>query len=73
MHSLHKYYYPYISPYDPCPPIKVKGYETPPQLYIGFQPPNLKQFSPKEALTYGTLWPAFYSPYPQPKERGDQS
>lgn len=66
MHSQFKYYQPYHSPYDPCPPIGVKSYPTPPQLYMGFQPPNLKQFSPMEALKHGTLWPALYSPYPGP-------
>ncbi|MCD5323024.1 MULTISPECIES: spore coat associated protein CotJA [Pontibacillus] len=66
-----KYYQPYISPYDPCPPIRVKSYQTPPQLYIGFQPPNLEQFSPKQALYCGTLWPAFYSPYPNPDGRSE--
>ncbi|WP_102027373.1 spore coat associated protein CotJA [Salirhabdus sp. Marseille-P4669] len=49
--------------------MKVKSYETPPQLYMGFQPPSLPQFSPKEALAYGTLWPALYSPYPNPYKR----
>ncbi|MBB6452177.1 spore coat protein JA [Salirhabdus euzebyi] len=69
MHTLRKYYHPYISPFDPCPPIKVKGYETPPNLYMGFQPPSLPQFEPKKALAYGTLWPALYSPYPSPPVR----
>ncbi|KGP93161.1 CotJA [Pontibacillus chungwhensis BH030062] len=66
-----KYYQPYNSPNDPCPPVRVKSYQTPPQLYIGFQPPNLQQFSPKQALYCGTLWPAFYSPYPDPDGRND--
>ncbi|WP_159887453.1 spore coat associated protein CotJA [Paenibacillus puerhi] len=56
-------WHPYVSPFDPCPPMRVKTYSTPPQLFIGFQPPNLPQFSPMEALKHGTLWPALYSPY----------
>jgi hypothetical protein len=27
------------------------------------QPPNLPQYSPREALRKGTLWPALYFPY----------
>ena len=30
---------------------------------MGFQPPNLPQFTPREALRAGTLWKAFYDPY----------
>ena len=56
-------WYPYIGPCDPCPPMVVKTYVTPPNLFIPFQPPNLPQFSPQEALRLGTLWPALYSPY----------
>lgn len=63
MFTLYKYWHPYISPFDPCKPIKVKRYSTPPNLYIGFQPPNLPQFTPMEALRAGTLWKAFYDPY----------
>lgn len=62
-HSQFKKYYPFIGPFDPCPPIRVKLYNTPPQLYINFQPPGLPQFSPYEALRTGTLWPALYGPY----------
>ncbi|AFC28478.1 CotJA1 [Paenibacillus mucilaginosus 3016] len=58
-----KVWYPYVGPCDPCPPIKVKTYVTPPNLYIRYQPPGLPQFSPQEALCRGTLWPALYSPY----------
>jgi spore coat protein JA len=61
-----KTYEPYVSPLDPCPPITVKTYETPPQLYLGFQPQDLDQFSPREALIHGTLWPALFSPYTNP-------
>ncbi|TVY07408.1 spore coat associated protein CotJA [Paenibacillus cremeus] len=61
-----KVWYPYVGPFDPCPPIREKFYSTPPQLYMTYQPMNLPQFSPQEALRYGTLWPALYSPY-QPK------
>ncbi|MCM3742603.1 spore coat associated protein CotJA [Sporosarcina luteola] len=48
---------PYISPLDPCPPIRVKKFVLPPQLFIGFQPPGLPQFTPEQALRHGTLWP----------------
>lgn len=65
-----KYYYPYISPFDPCKPIVIKSYSTPPHLYMGFQPPNLPQFSTaREALFRGTLWPALYDTYPPEKAR----
>lgn len=64
MHTQYKKYYPYISPFDPCPPIQVKWYNTPPQLYMDFQPLGLQQFSPYDALKKGTLWPALYAPYP---------
>lgn len=69
MHQNYKTYKPYISPYDPCPPIRVKTYSTPPNLYLGFQPANLPQFSPEEALKCGTLWKVFYDPYYSPYEK----
>lgn len=69
MYSQVRVYYPYVSPFDPCPPIRVKTYQVPPQLFIGFQPENLPQFTPAEALRHGTLWPSLYSPY---SGRGDQ-
>ncbi|NEU29574.1 spore coat associated protein CotJA [bacterium LRH843] len=52
--------------------MRVKSYETPPQLYIGFQPPGLPQFQPHEALRLGTLWPALYSPYSNPFKSGEE-
>jgi len=58
-----RYWQPYVSPFDPCRPIRVKKYVVPPNQYIPFQPPCLPQFSPKEALRRGTLWPLLYSPY----------
>lgn len=61
-----KSYQPFHSRFDPCPPIGLKYYSTPPHLYMGFQPPNLPQFSPQEALRKGTLWPALYDPYKNP-------
>jgi spore coat protein JA len=61
-----KCYEPYHSPFDPCPPIGKKYYRTPPNLYLGFQPPNLQQFSPLEALKTGTLWQFFYDYYENP-------
>lgn len=63
-----KTYTPYIGRYDPCQPIRVKTYETPAALYLGFQAPGLEQYAPKEALKKGTLWPALYSPYTNPYE-----
>ena len=69
MYSRIKTYHPYISSFDPCKPIKTKTYSTPPNLYLGFQPPNLEQFSPMEALRAGTLWKVFYDPYYNPYEK----
>lgn len=69
MHEFYKSYYPYVSPFDPCKPITRKVYSTPPNLYLGFQPPNLEQYSPKEALQKGTLWKVFYDPYYSPYEK----
>lgn len=40
------------------PSYRKKYYSTPPNLFLGFQPPNLPQFTPK-ALQKGTLWPVF--------------
>lgn len=75
MYTTTKEYYPYISPFDPCKPIRVKTYSTPPNLYLNFQPPNLPQFTPMEALKAGTLWKAFYDPYysPYEKAKGDKA
>lgn len=56
-------YAPFIGPFDPCPPIRLKTYSLPPNLFIHFQPPGLPQFSPREALRKGTLWPDLYSSY----------
>lgn len=69
MFTVRKSYYPYVSPFDPCQPITVKSFSTPPNLYVGFQPPNLPQFSPQEALRAGTLWKIFYDPYYSPHEK----
>ncbi|RUQ28265.1 spore coat associated protein CotJA [Peribacillus cavernae] len=76
MHTEHthhftpiKSYRPFHSPCDPCPPIGRKYYRTPPNLYMNFQPPNLEQFSPHEALMKGTLWKALYDYYENPYER----
>ncbi|MFD2445887.1 spore coat associated protein CotJA [Bacillus sp. CGMCC 1.16607] len=73
MFTLYKSYHPYVSPFDPCKPITVKTFSTPPNLYIGFQPPNLPQFTPQEALRAGTLWKAFYDPYFNPFEKGKEA
>ncbi len=37
---------------------------------MGFQPVNLPQFSPSEALKKGTLWPALYDYYENPYKKG---
>lgn len=66
MFTFRKTYEPFIGLYDPCPPLRIRTYETPPQLFLGFQPYGLPQFSPKDALRYGTLWPALYAPYESP-------
>ncbi|WP_135549064.1 spore coat associated protein CotJA [Paenibacillus cymbidii] len=63
-----RYYEPFVGPFDPCPPIRVKSYVTPPNLFITFQPPGWPQFPPHEALRAGTLWPALFSPY-EPTQR----
>jgi spore coat protein JA len=71
MNTFRKTYKPFISPLDPCPPIKVRTFETPPQLYMGFQPYNLPQFpNLKSALKHGTLWPALFAPYDSPFRKG---
>ena len=62
---------PYVSPWDPCPPMLEKWYVVPPNLFMGFQPMNLPQFSLDEALYRGTLWPALYSPYPSRRGPAD--
>ncbi|MBT2618946.1 spore coat associated protein CotJA [Bacillus sp. ISL-78] len=64
--TLVKSYKPFHSKFDPCPPIGRKYYRTPPNLYINFQPPNMEQFTPEEALKYGTLWKFFYDFYDNP-------
>lgn len=56
-------WYPFIGPFDPCPPKYVKSYYVPPNEFIPYQPMNLPQFSLAEALKLGTLWPALYGPY----------
>ena len=61
-----KSYVPYHSPLDPCPPTPKKYYSVPPNLFIGFQPPNMQQFPPIEALKKGTLWEFFYDYYQNP-------
>ncbi|WP_047153013.1 spore coat associated protein CotJA [Aneurinibacillus tyrosinisolvens] len=66
MYTFRKKYHVYCSPNNPCPPIVKRTYETPPQLYMGFQPYNLPQYPPPEALCQGTLWPALYAPYESP-------
>nr|WP_089738384.1 spore coat associated protein CotJA [Gracilibacillus ureilyticus] len=73
MHSTMKCYTPYISPFDPCPPVWKKCYSTPPNLYITFQPMHSNQFATaEEALYHGTLWPCLYDPY-YPKRAGDEN
>lgn len=72
MNSQTRYYKPFISPNDPCPPIKVKSFNVGPQLFITFQPPDLPQFNPFEALRYGTLWPSLFSPYESKNVRAEE-
>lgn len=73
MFTQFKYWEPYISPYDPCPPIRIKSFSTPPNLYMTFQPTGLAQFqTAKEALQHGTLWPELFSPYPNPAKGREQ-
>jgi spore coat protein JA len=60
---------PYAGTQDPCPPLKEKTYETPPNLYLGFQPPDSPQFSLSDALANGTLWPSLYGPYDSPYKK----
>ncbi|XEC96437.1 spore coat associated protein CotJA [Paenibacillus tarimensis] len=63
MDNQFRVYYPFVGPFDPCPPMKVKTYVVPPNQFIVYQPMNLPQFPLHEALKLGTLWPALYSPY----------
>ncbi|PWK11245.1 spore coat associated protein CotJA [Tumebacillus permanentifrigoris] len=63
MFTPRKVYHPYASPFDPCKPMRVKVYETPQNIYLQVQPPNLPQFDPMNALKCGTLWPVYYNPY----------
>ncbi|KAA8999694.1 spore coat associated protein CotJA [Paenibacillus spiritus] len=67
MNSQIRSYVPFRGPFDPCPPLPCKTYVIPPNQYLGFQPPDLPQFSLPEALRAGTLWPALFSPY-EPKK-----
>ncbi|MBX5435995.1 MAG: spore coat associated protein CotJA [Alicyclobacillaceae bacterium] len=69
MDSEWRVHEPCRSPFDPCPP-RVYAYVVPPNQYITVQPPGLKQFSPREALRRGTLWPDLYSPYERPVRGG---
>ncbi|GGL46957.1 spore coat associated protein CotJA [Sporolactobacillus putidus] len=66
MPTYRKWFQPYVGPYDPCPPLGAVAYETPVQLYLGFQPAGMEQYSPVQALSYGTLWPGLYTPYTNP-------
>ncbi|MEK5214400.1 hypothetical protein MHI47_02490 [Psychrobacillus sp. FSL H8-0487] len=52
-------YKPFVSPRDPCPPITIKYFVLPPQIFTNFQQPGLPQNSPEEALMQGSLWPKF--------------
>ncbi|SFI36053.1 spore coat protein JA [Paenibacillus sp. UNC496MF] len=68
MSGHRKTWKPIPGKHDPCPPLKEKTYETPPNLYLGVQEPGLEQFAPAEALKKGTLWPALFGPYESPFE-----
>ncbi|MEK4273047.1 spore coat associated protein CotJA [Paenibacillus sp. FSL R7-0026] len=63
-------YVPFVGPFDPCPPVEIRTYLVPPQLFIPFQPMGWPQYSPAEALRIGTLWPALYSPYTPERSKG---
>jgi spore coat protein JA len=66
-------WYPYVSPLDPCKPMCKKKYVVPSNQFLGFQPPNLPQYPPREALKRGTLWPILFSPYhKRKKHKGDE-
>ncbi|MBO2942464.1 spore coat associated protein CotJA [Paenibacillus sp. F411] len=64
-------YITYRSPFDPCPPLPCRTYVVPVNQYVVFQPADLPQFSPAEALKHGTLWPALYSPYESRQRKGE--
>lgn len=72
MSVYQRWYYPFVSPFDPCIPIRVKSYVVTPNLFLGYQPPGLPQFSPQEALRLGTLWPALFSQYENNFTRGGE-
>jgi spore coat protein JA len=69
MNQQFKTYEVYSGPFDPCPPKILYTFVIPPNVYSPVQPYGLPQFPPREALHHGTLWPAYYSPYPQPAEK----
>ncbi|MFC4776355.1 spore coat associated protein CotJA [Paenibacillus sp. GCM10023252] len=50
--------------------MRVRTYVVPPNQYMPYQPMNLPQWSPREALRLGTLWPALYSPYSSKRHGG---
>ncbi|TDL31330.1 spore coat associated protein CotJA [Jeotgalibacillus sp. S-D1] len=60
---------PFRGRFDPCPPLGKRTFVTPPNLFIGFQPPDFPQFSPIEALKKGTLWKPFYDFYESPYKK----
>ncbi|PPA70791.1 spore coat associated protein CotJA [Jeotgalibacillus proteolyticus] len=60
---------PFRGLYDPCPPLLKKTYVVPPNLFIGFQPPDFPQFSAIDALKTGTLWTPFYDYYDNPYKK----
>lgn len=60
---------PFRGMFDPCPPLGKKIFVTPPNLFVGFQPPDFPQFSPIEALKKGTLWKPFYDFYENPYKK----
>lgn len=63
MFAQERVYHPFIGPCDPCEPRREKTFVIPANQFIPFQPMNLPQFPPHEALCKGTLWPLLYSPY----------
>ncbi|MCY0888069.1 MAG: hypothetical protein OWQ59_06370 [Alicyclobacillaceae bacterium] len=50
---------------DPCPSSGSVFFVVPPNQWLVTQSRGLKQFSPRQALQYGVLWPDLWSAYPR--------
>ncbi len=64
-----KWKQPHSIPKVPLPSNNTHNWTPPTHPALSFQPPNLPQFSPKEALKSGTLWKPLYDPYFTPRDR----